>query len=383
MAGVYRSGVMLANKKKTTKPAAFDRKIPVNPKYKHVKPTVDTGASLSKYLAKIEEIRKNYRYKKDELFKRMKWTTFVQLVLQIAEFNKSKEQKIDLVEEVDIDISTRPYTADTADLEVQKIQDSSPSASQASTDEEFTDPASATDQVNSADSGLYTSRSTLQDVIQGVGEIDQLTTPCLEKELVVAKEDENSCCPYLLLDVRDKDEFDQCHIITAHNYPSAMLSRTTNSETKEMLSYKNKPGRLILLYDYDENICPRVASTIAERGFDNLFLLSGGLKVAEKLFPQGLIVGHITPEPHNRQRIGSPLVANQTEFCSKDLEELAIFLGKALQDKSVGNRLSKSVLSSRCASNSSFHSSHYAQQPPPTPSSVSLSSASSRRPFRT
>ncbi|XP_014774952.1 centrosomal protein of 41 kDa B [Octopus bimaculoides] len=217
MAGVYRSGVTLVNKKKN-KPTVFDRKIPVNPKYKHIKPTVDTGASLSKYLAKIEEIRKNYRYKKDELFKRMKWTTFVQLVLQIAEFNKSKEQKkIDIVEEVDIDISSRPYTADTADLEVQKIQNSSPSASQASTDEEFTDSASATDQVNSADSGLYTARSTLQDVIQGVGEIDQLTTPCLEKELVLAQEDENECCPYLILDVRDKDDFDQCHIITGQS----------------------------------------------------------------------------------------------------------------------------------------------------------------------
>ncbi len=35
---------------------------------------------MSKYMAKIEDIRKNYRYKKDEIFKRMKVTTFVQLV---------------------------------------------------------------------------------------------------------------------------------------------------------------------------------------------------------------------------------------------------------------------------------------------------------------
>ena len=30
------------------------------------------------------------------------------------------------------------------------------------------------------------------------------------------------------------------------------------------------------MYDYDEDMAPRAASTIVERGFDNLFMLSGG-----------------------------------------------------------------------------------------------------------
>jgi rhodanese-related sulfurtransferase len=82
--------------------------------------------------------------------------------------------------------------------------------------------------------------------------------------------------PYLLLDVRDRDEYDACHIITALNYPTAMLSRSVNNETTEMLAYKNQPGKIIVLYDDDERICPKAATTLVQRGYDNLFLLSGG-----------------------------------------------------------------------------------------------------------
>ncbi|GAB1610869.1 hypothetical protein Ahia01_001373700, partial [Argonauta hians] len=118
--------------KKRDRDSVFERKIPVNPRYRHITTTLDTGASLSKYLAKIEDIRKNYRYKKDELFKRMKWTTFVQLVLQISELNRSKEgdSQLDSARgDVCGDgaaVSARPDTADTvaADREVESIQNS-------------------------------------------------------------------------------------------------------------------------------------------------------------------------------------------------------------------------------------------------------------------
>lgn len=306
----------------------LEKKIPVNPKYKHIKPTVDTGASLSKYMKEIEEIRKNYRYKKDELFKRMKWSTFVQLIIQVAEYENLKH------------IST-PVTTDrpdSADLEVQKIQATSPSPSLAEGD--FGDPP------------INTTRSTLESVIRGIGEvdIDLPRTPTQTSPIT-------DSCPYLLLDVRDKDAYDECHIITALNYPTAMLSRTTNSESKEMLIYKNKPGRIILMYDYDEDIAPRAASTIVERGFDNLFMLSGGLKMSEKLFPESLLTG-TPPQPmfgakKKRENITK---ASQTEFSEKDLETLKFYLNKTLQDHSIGSRLSKGSCSSRSSCNSTCRS---------------------------
>nr|XP_054752383.1 centrosomal protein of 41 kDa-like [Lytechinus pictus] len=72
----------------------LNRKVPENPRYKDVKSVIDTGASLTKHMAKIEDIRKNYRYRNNEIFKRMKVTTFVQLVLQVHSIreNERKDQ---------------------------------------------------------------------------------------------------------------------------------------------------------------------------------------------------------------------------------------------------------------------------------------------------
>jgi rhodanese-related sulfurtransferase len=89
-------------------------------------------------------------------------------------------------------------------------------------------------------------------VSRGIGEMD-LNTPAPAPSIAG---DADTSQPYLLLDVRDADEFDQCHIISgkaeflsfppyflnlfifaALNYPKAILSRAVNYESKEMLAY--------------------------------------------------------------------------------------------------------------------------------------------------
>jgi rhodanese-related sulfurtransferase len=95
-----------------------------------------------------------------------------------------------------------------------------------------------------------------------------------EKNLVKLQQDLD--LPYLLLDIRTRDEYDECHIISSLSYPIAMLSRSINNETPELLAYKNQPGKIIVVYDDDEKLAPKAATTLVERGYDNLFLLSGG-----------------------------------------------------------------------------------------------------------
>lgn len=167
--------------------------------------------------------------------------------------------------------------------------------------------------------------------------------------------------PYILLDLRDRDDYEQAHIITgtaisappccclsllpplppffpplplslpssfnlpllcllfihrslpfpsispspspsfppAKHYPPAMLNRSCNFFTKEILEYvkflartymyhtdylffldsfyqKNQPGKIIILYDEDERIVPQVAATFVQREVENVFMLSGG-----------------------------------------------------------------------------------------------------------
>ncbi|KAF6039829.1 CEP41 [Bugula neritina] len=48
-------------------------------------------------------------------------------------------------------------------------------------------------------------------------------------------------------------------------------------ETPFLLLDKNQPGKVIILYDEDERVAPKAATTLVERGYDNLFLLSGGM----------------------------------------------------------------------------------------------------------
>lgn len=44
------------------------------------------------------------------------------------------------------------------------------------------------------------------------------------------------------------------------------------------------------MYDEDELLAPQVATTLMERGYTNVYMLSGGLKVAKYCFPHSLVV---------------------------------------------------------------------------------------------
>uniref|UniRef100_A0A8C4Q4S4 Centrosomal protein 41 n=1 Tax=Eptatretus burgeri TaxID=7764 RepID=A0A8C4Q4S4_EPTBU len=253
----------------------LNKRIPENPKFRHVKARVDTGNSLTKYLEKLEEIRKNYRYRPGEIFKRIKVSTFTHLVLQVAS----------LAEEIALDCDgdgTEPEAkadalkAETESMEdVKKTRETEGSASNKARGDE-------------------TSRSTLKSLIHGVGEMDTLVKEpefppsprrAISSEALLEMPYTN--CPYLLLDLRDSDAYKQCHIIGAYNYPSAMLSRSCNQYSKEILQYKNYPGKIIVVYDEDERIAPTTATILCEHGLENIYMLSGGLKVLAQRFPWG------------------------------------------------------------------------------------------------
>jgi len=95
--------------------------------------------------------------------------------------------------------------------------------------------------------------------------------------------------PYLLLDIRPAEQYEAGHITTARSYPHVRLARAVNFETKEMLAYKNRESKLIVVYDYDEAFAAKFATTMMERGYDNVFMLSGGLRVAYIKFPERLV----------------------------------------------------------------------------------------------
>ncbi|XP_045894530.1 centrosomal protein of 41 kDa isoform X1 [Micropterus dolomieu] len=260
------------------------KRIPKNAKYQHVKTRLDTGCSLTKYMEKLEEIKKNYRYRKDEIFKRLKVTTFAQLILQVASVSDLNESDDGESHGPEDGLSV----VSDADLEcLSEHTNGSPQAS----------PVSDRQDAGDTRENCYTARSTLLSVISGVGELNlERNNHNMESLFKPEPADRPyTDCPYLLLDVRDRDQYDHCHIISAHSFPIATLSRTMNPYTKEVLAYKNAAGKIIIVYDEDERIASQAATTMCERGFENLFMLSGGLKVIGQKFPEGLTTGSIPP----------------------------------------------------------------------------------------
>ncbi|KAH0617195.1 hypothetical protein JD844_029015 [Phrynosoma platyrhinos] len=96
-------------------------------------------------------------------------------------------------------------------------------------------PASPILLINNAGAG-ESYRSTLQSVISGVGELD-LGKDAQKKTDACVKDGPYPDCPFLLLDVRERDAYDQCHIVGAYSYPIATLSRTMNPYTNNILEY--------------------------------------------------------------------------------------------------------------------------------------------------
>uniref|UniRef100_A0A061S6Y0 Centrosomal protein CEP41 n=1 Tax=Tetraselmis sp. GSL018 TaxID=582737 RepID=A0A061S6Y0_9CHLO len=72
----------------------------------------------------------------------------------------------------------------------------------------------------------------------------------------------------------------------AKNYPARMLSRAMHPFTPEILDYSNRePERIIVIYDLDERIVLNAGNLFFEKGIDNVFVLSGGMKKLAKDAP--------------------------------------------------------------------------------------------------
>ena len=54
--------------------------------------------------------------------------------------------------------------------------------------------------------------------------------------------------PYLILDIRDPEEYKRGRIVTSKSYPFPRLCRSVNYETKDMLKFKNTEGILEIYF---------------------------------------------------------------------------------------------------------------------------------------
>jgi len=194
-------------------------------KYESIEPKINSGYHVGKLLEDFDQIQKSFRFKPDEIFPRIKISVLVSLISESVFPEKE---------------TTPTQSAETEEKESPK------------------EPPNQ----------FHETR-------------ENLTIYPSPKDVLIK--------PYLLLDVRDSEQFKSSHIITAVSYPKTMLSRG-NFEISLLLKYRNHKEYIIIVYDENETTAPQVATTLIERGYNNVFMLSGGLRVAKQCFPHSLVV---------------------------------------------------------------------------------------------
>lgn len=81
---------------------------------------------------------------------------------------------------------------------------------------------------------------------------------------------------YLIVDVRDMDDYNICHIRTASCVSGPMMR--SDRFPLDFYFYKNREGTVIILYCDEEKESTECATLLINKGYDNVFLLTGGLK---------------------------------------------------------------------------------------------------------
>lgn len=203
----------------------LDKRVKTNPRYAGVRPRTDTGFNTQRRQELEHEIRKYYKVRNDEVFRRISLADLLQLMVAHAE---------------DVEAASRiPYETegDSSEAEV---------------------PIKYRDEV--------------ENVVHKMDELE------MEGKAKIPE------CPYLIIDVRPHLEYRTSHIATAVCHPHARLSRAVGWECPALLTYKNLSESIIIVYDDGEDVAPEVTATLQHRGYDNVFMLSGGLNLAKDKF---------------------------------------------------------------------------------------------------
>lgn len=91
---------------------------------------------------------------------------------------------------------------------------------------------------------------------------------------------------FLLIDLREPEEYEKYHIREALNFPGTHIKR--DKFIPQMYNYKNKENKIIVVYHFDEKPGMDYTTQLCEKGYDNLFLLNGGIEGFGQEVQEGL-----------------------------------------------------------------------------------------------
>ena len=242
----------------------MDKKIKTNPKYANIPTTLNTGITVDKVkIVSDSEVRQ----RRMEIFNRI--------------------SKPSLVKQLGIE----RYSESIYDLDFNQEVDEK-SLKETSFHQEET-KSQLSDMYSNFTGGTRQTLMTLKTVANEVVDINDETD-------------------FIVLDLRNPEEYEDYHIKDAESFPAPFVNR--NSFKSHILQFKNKPNCLIIVYHSNEKHGIPVINVMAERGFENVYLLSGGIEEFSEQFPS-YIVGRNKPKynPKNamKKQLSSKIEVNR------------------------------------------------------------------------
>ncbi len=207
----------------------MEKKLKPNPKYKNVSKVIDTGSTINNVAFISDQLVSK---RKSELFKRLKGHTIIKLL------KSTQENQIESI-----------YNIGNEEM----VQNN-----------------------NNNDNQSVYSQNTNKSNVTGVTAVTYATEMLGNLSEI----------DYIILDLREESDYRNCHIKEALNFPGVMISR--DKFLPEMIMMKNKEGKMIILYHTDERNGVPYANLLFQKGYDNVFFLSGGIEEFMKKYPEYL-----------------------------------------------------------------------------------------------
>ena len=211
-----------------------EKKLKENPKYKQISKVVDTGATIKNSQFMSDQLISK---RKSELFKRVKGSTIIKLI------KSAKESQTESI----YNLGSGDQNINNQNIEEQKDDNKSV----------------VSQQTNKSNITNVTAVTYATEMLGNLSEID-----------------------FIILDLREESEYDRVHVIEAVSFPAVNISR--DKFTQQLIMMKNKPGKMIILYHTDERNGIPYANNFYQKGYDNVYFLSGGIEEFEKYHPDYL-----------------------------------------------------------------------------------------------
>ena len=243
----------------------LDRKIKANPKYASIGSKVDSGPTLDK--VKVISTRE-YLRRKSEVFQRIECyevASLLQKTLQSAMSSSSSSIS---------NLNSLYHDTNNSSMNSSRSQNNN---------NYYNDKNNNNNNYNNNNNIHTTNPNTSGEVT--VVTYDSEDTPV---------HDEN----FLILDIREEyDDFMQSHISHARHYPQKYLNQ--DRITGELYKYKNRKDSVIVIYDIDGRCTGQTAKQFIDKGFNNVYVLSGGLLAMIDMSPhlvEGRPIGYTEPQ---------------------------------------------------------------------------------------